>query len=69
VPLRNKQQRSIGGTFTYIGDEPLGDAMSIRLPLSIHNIVKAKPNRTEWLRTVIAAAVQAELDAENTKSE
>jgi hypothetical protein len=62
MPLLNPKQRSEGGTFTQIGDEPLSkQVIGVRLPESIHAIVHNLPNRAEWLRRVITEAAQREL--------
>jgi hypothetical protein len=62
MPLLNPKQKSQGGTFTQVGDEPLSkQVVGIRLPESIHALVQALPNRTEWLRRVIVEAAQREL--------
>lgn len=62
MPLRNPNQRSEGGIFTQVGDEPLSkQVIGIRLPESIHARVYQLPNRTEWLRRVIIEAAQREL--------
>jgi hypothetical protein len=65
MPLRNPRQRSEGGTFTQIGDEPLSKkVIGVRLPESIYAIVHNLPDRTEWLRRVITEAAQRELKGE-----
>jgi hypothetical protein len=62
MPLLNPRQRSEGGTFTQVGDEPLSkQVIGVRLPESIYAIVHRLPNRTEWLRRVIIEAAQREL--------
>jgi len=62
MPLLNSRQKSQGGTFTQVGDEPLSkQVVGVRLPESIHALVQALPNRTEWLRRVITEAAQREL--------
>jgi hypothetical protein len=62
MPLQNPRQRSEGGTFTQVGEEPLSkQVIGIRLPESIHAIVHNLPNRTEWLRRVITEAAMQEL--------
>ncbi|PSB06193.1 hypothetical protein C7B61_04995 [filamentous cyanobacterium CCP1] len=62
MPLQNPRQRSEGGTFTQVGEEPLSkQVIGIRLPESIHTIVHNLPNRTEWLRRVITEAAMQEL--------
>lgn len=62
MPLLNPNQRSEGGTFTQVGDEPLSkQVIGIRLPESIHAVVYNLPNRTEWLRRVIVEAAKQEL--------
>lgn len=62
MPLRNSQQKSQGGTFTQVGDEPLSkQVVGVRLPESIHALVQTLPDRTEWLRRVITEAAQREL--------
>ena len=62
MPLLNPKQKSQGGTFTQVGDEPLSkQVVGVRLPESIHALVQNLPNRTEWLRRVIIEAVQREL--------
>lgn len=67
MPLRNSQQKSQGGTFTQVGDEPLSkQVVGVRLPESIHAMVQTLPHRTEWLRRVITEAVQRELMADAT---
>jgi len=42
------------------GTEPLGQAMSIRLPLQIDRIVRRKRDRAAWMRSVICDAVENE---------
>ncbi|WP_416669060.1 hypothetical protein [Egbenema bharatensis] len=76
MPLLNPRQRSEGGTFTQVGDEPLSKkVIGIRLPESVYAIVHNLPDRTEWLRRVITEAVQRELiqpdstEERNNKSE
>ena len=62
MPLLNPKQKSQGGTFTQVGDEPLSkQVVGVRLPESIHALVQNLPNRTEWLRRVIIEAAQREL--------
>jgi hypothetical protein len=62
MPLKNPNQKSQGGTFTQVGDEPLAkQVIGLRLPESIHQAINPLPNRTEWLRRVITEAVQREL--------
>jgi hypothetical protein len=66
MPLLNPKQKSQGGTFTQIGDEPLSkQVVGVRLPESIHAVVQALPNRTEWLRQVIVEAARRELMPES----
>ena len=49
------------GKFIVKGKEPLSkQVIGIRLPVSLHKIVYQQPNRTEWLRKVIAEAVEKE---------
>jgi hypothetical protein len=62
MPLKNPKQKSRGGTFTLVGDEPLAkQVVGIRLPQSVHQLVYPLPNRSEWLRRVITEAAQREL--------
>lgn len=62
MPLRNPKQKSQGGTFTQVGEEPLSkQVVGVRLPESIHALIQTLPNRTEWLRRVITEAAQREL--------
>lgn len=62
MPLLNPRQKSQGGTFTQVGDEPLSkQVLGVRLPESVYDAVRNLPNRTEWLRRVISEAAQREL--------
>jgi hypothetical protein len=38
------------------GIEPLGEPICIRLPLGIDKIIRALPDRTDWLRSVVEKA-------------
>jgi hypothetical protein len=71
MPLLNPKQKSQGGTFTHVGDEPLSkQVVGVRLPESIHALIQTLPNRTEWLRRVIIEAAQRELmNPDNQESE
>lgn len=70
MPLLNSQQKSQGGTFTQVGDEPLSkQVVGVRLPESIHALVQTLPNRTEWLRRVITEAAQRELMEQGKKEQ
>jgi hypothetical protein len=70
MPLLNPRQRSEGGTFTQVGDEPLSKkVIGVRLPESIYAIVHNLPDRTEWLRRVITEAAQRELIKQNCTEE
>lgn len=43
-------------------DKPMAETpMSVRLPVDLHEYVKSRPNRTEWLRAAIAAQVERDL--------
>ncbi|WAL60950.1 hypothetical protein [Thermocoleostomius sinensis] len=68
MPLLNPKQKSQGGTFTQVGDEPLSkQVVGVRLPASIHALIQTLPNRTEWLRRVIVEAAQRELVHSNNQ--
>lgn len=73
MPLPNPKQRSKGGTFTQIGEEPLSKhVIGVRLPESIYKVVYNLSDRTEWLRRVIVEAARQELmngDSALTKNE
>ncbi|MGB8698504.1 MAG: hypothetical protein WCD18_03730 [Thermosynechococcaceae cyanobacterium] len=52
----------IAAQFQRAGDEPLAKMpVQVRLPESLNSIVTTLPNRSEWLRRVIAEAAQREL--------
>lgn len=47
-------------------DVPMAETpMSVRLPVELHEYVKSRPNRTEWLRTAIAAQIERDLSRSN----
>jgi len=70
MPLLNPRQKSQGGTFTQVGDEPLSkQVIGVRLPESVYEAVHNLPNRTEWLRRVISEAAQRELMNDSSASE
>lgn len=70
MPLLNPRQKSQGGTFTQVGDEPLSKrVIGVRLPESVYEVVHRLPDRTEWLRRVISEAAQRELMNDDTPSE
>lgn len=70
MPLLNPNQRSQGGTFTQVGDEPLSkQVIGIRLPESVHAVIYNLPDRTEWLRRVIVEAAERELMHEKQQGE
>ena len=69
MPLRNPKQQSKGGTFTCVSDEHLSrDVLGVRLPVSVHQLVKPIPNRSDWLRRVITEAAQRELMPQSPES-
>ena len=70
MALLNPRQKSQGGTFTQVGDEPLSkQVIGVRLPESVYEAVHNLPNRTEWLRRVISEAAQRELMNDSPASE
>ncbi|NJO40378.1 MAG: hypothetical protein HC769_02120 [Cyanobacteria bacterium CRU_2_1] len=62
MPLQNPNQKSTGGTFTQIGEEPLSKhVVGVRLPESVYELIYHLPDRSEWLRRVIVEAAKREL--------
>ena len=53
-----RKQQHLGGRFQPLGDSPLAP-VAVRLPMEVDAVVRAIPDRAEWLRRVIRdAAVQ-----------
>ena len=58
-PIRKQQH--LGGRFQPLGDSPLAaDAVAVRLPTEVDAVVRAIPDRADWLRRVITEAVVQE---------
>lgn len=48
------------------GEEPMGEtALCVKLPKSIDDYIRNKPNRSEWMREVLVAAALAEMESHN----
>ena len=63
---QSKGQPRIQGKFTTINKEPLSKQVTgVRLPVSLHEWVSQKPDRTAWVRRVIVEAARKEISEES----
>lgn len=59
---QSNSQPRIQGKFATINEEPLSRKVTgVRLPISLHQWVNDKPNRTDWVRKVIVEAARKEM--------
>ncbi len=48
------------------GEEPMGEtALCVKVPKSIDDYIRNKPNRSEWMRQVLVTAALAEMASES----